>query len=73
MYHVTAMPAVDTIPTEEEQATGLERREFEAMVAGNMVCVLNRYVCYFAHNSLEFPWAQKCYIQRLSPSPIKIY
>ncbi|XP_065062527.1 cytochrome c oxidase subunit 5B, mitochondrial-like [Rhopilema esculentum] len=31
-----AAPAVDTIPTEEEQATGLERREFEAMVAGNM-------------------------------------
>ena len=35
-----AAPRVDTIPTEEEQATGLERREFEAMVAGNMVCVI---------------------------------
>jgi len=31
-----AAPRADTIPTEEEQATGLERREFEAMVAGNM-------------------------------------
>ena len=28
---------MDTIPTDEEQATGLERREYEAMLAGNMV------------------------------------
>merc|ERR1711872_1108749 len=31
-----ASPAVDTIPTDDEQATGLERREYEAMLAGNM-------------------------------------
>lgn len=37
--HFVAAPRSDTIPTEEEQATGLERREFEAMVAGNMVCL----------------------------------
>ena len=37
IYLFLASPRVDTIPTEEEQATGLERREFEAMVAGNMV------------------------------------
>eukprot|EP00794_Sanderia_malayensis_P004901 gene4901-5548_t len=30
------IPAADTIPTEEEQATGLERREYEAMLAGDM-------------------------------------
>lgn len=30
-----AAPAVDTIPTDMEQSTGLERRELEAMLAGD--------------------------------------
>ena len=38
---ISAAPRVDTIPTDDEQATGLERREYEAMVAGNMVGYLN--------------------------------